>query len=440
MSRRWTNELLDLLRLVADPIVDEWVISDGFDRGNLPRPPEEKAATKWKSDAGSNGRLGRADRYWRTVDSWEQSLERADADLASDLFVRFGQEIGAALLLASLPQSYAAESGAAVLARSEALLRRDGRPGTLTRRIGRTAQFLLDVMLEPSVGPEHPIAKHHAAPGYPVDPRLALLPGGRGFTAARETRLIHAVIRQHVRGGWDPTARIGRLLAGEPINQEHLLGTYLSFTVTVWTSLERMGIRWSDTERQAYLNHWNWVADLMGIGERATIDRGARNLDADTQERLERCLEAFGDGPVASEYAEGGARAPHVDPRPELAIGRGGQRLPERLRQAAGPGVAGRAGGRDARWAPTVAAHRHAVSGRHTRVRRPRIGRRRPPAFARQLGPGTESRLEPRQGEPSGGSRHARSSQPGESALVRAVHAAARRAGRVPGEGGCTSR
>ena len=68
---------------------------------------------------------------------------------ARDLFVRYGDEISAALLLSALPESYAAEWGAPVLIAHGDLV------WQLPRRIRQTALFLLAVLTETD-GRRHP--------------------------------------------------------------------------------------------------------------------------------------------------------------------------------------------------------------------------------------------------------------------------------------------
>ena len=69
-------------------------------------------------------------------------------EVAQRLFARYGTEIGGALLLAALPQSYATAFGAGVLG-ANAQLETD-----LARRIRRTMLFLLTVM-QPAEDAEH---------------------------------------------------------------------------------------------------------------------------------------------------------------------------------------------------------------------------------------------------------------------------------------------
>jgi hypothetical protein len=57
-----------------------------------------------------------------------------------------------------------------------------------------------------------------------------------------------------------------------PLNQEDLLGTLLTFTVTVFEVLERFGITWTREEQEAYLLAWDKVGDFLGVGDETVVD------------------------------------------------------------------------------------------------------------------------------------------------------------------------
>jgi uncharacterized protein (DUF2236 family) len=119
------------------------------------------------------------------------------------------------------------------------------------RRIVETTQMIVDVM----------------APG-------GLAPGGRGIRSVQKVRLMHAAVRHLIRqrGTWDPAR-------GQPINQEDLAATLLTFSTIVLRSLERLGCDLSDTERVAYYHAWRVVGHVMGIDERllpGTPEEGER--------------------------------------------------------------------------------------------------------------------------------------------------------------------
>src|SRR4029453_9478056 len=107
------------------------------------------------------------------------------------------------------------------------------------RRILETAHFVLDV----------------ASNG-------GLSPDGRGIRAAQKVRLMHASVRMLVRRrGWNEE------LHGVPINQQHLVGTMLSFSTVVIDGLRTMGIMVRDDEAEAWFHLWRVVGFMLGIDE-----------------------------------------------------------------------------------------------------------------------------------------------------------------------------
>jgi hypothetical protein len=169
--------------------------------------------------------------------------------IAQRLFAEYANEISGALLLAALPQAYAAGSGAAVLFASGGLGR------DLRRRIRGTAQFLM-VVTQPA--PDARAAEQMWDPSVADAPDATTrVPPPWRMCAA--LRLYHHAIRRTVRTEVRPEA-------DRPLNQEDLLGTLLTFTVTVFEVLERFGLAWTADEQDAYLHLWDVVGACIGIG------------------------------------------------------------------------------------------------------------------------------------------------------------------------------
>jgi hypothetical protein len=188
--------------------------------------------------------------------------------LAQDLFVLHGGEIAGALLMAALPATYAARTGAEVLAYTGQL------NSNARRRIAETAQLTVDVLFPDET------ELYSVADPVPKTASRSLKPGGHGYTRVLSTRLTHAVIRDLIArsGQWDPTeeASVPRhepVLRGVPINQEDLLGTLGTFTISVMDAVAKLGVRWSAEAQQAYIELWDRVGALLGIGSQAVTDR-----------------------------------------------------------------------------------------------------------------------------------------------------------------------
>ena len=177
--------------------------------------------------------------------------------LGQDFFKRHQMEIAAALFCASLPMAYTAARGSRVLLETAALV------SDVERRIVETGRLLFAVMSpEPGVRP--------------------LRPGSNGYTTALTVRGFHAAMRRMLeeREPWksewtvpmthDDSAGADLIPPGArppevPINQEDLLGTLTTFTVVVIESLTKMGVKYTDEERDAYLHTWLVVGHLLGV-------------------------------------------------------------------------------------------------------------------------------------------------------------------------------
>ena len=182
-------------------------------------------------------------------------------------FADWALPISALLYCASLPSAYAAADGVQVLALTSDLATKD-----LTRRIAETGQMVIDVM---DVG--------HPASG-------TLAPGGQGYLTVRGVRLLHAVVRQAILTSPDVSHTCDESVArrwcpewGQPVNQEDLLGTLLTFTVSVFHGLDRLGIPYDPAAAGDYLHAWCVVGALLGIdGSLLPLDRDGAEALAET--------------------------------------------------------------------------------------------------------------------------------------------------------------
>jgi mpaB/rubber oxygenase-like protein len=98
-------------------------------------------------------------------------------------------------------------------------------------------------------------------------------PGGMarfasGFQSTVRVRLIHAIIRRHLRGHaeWDG-ARFGL-----PLNQTDMAATYLGFSVVFLLAQRRMGVPLTAPEGRAAMHLWRYIGWLMGVDERWLYD------------------------------------------------------------------------------------------------------------------------------------------------------------------------
>ena len=212
---------------------------------------------------------------------------------AQHLFAAYGTEIGGALILAALPQSYATAWGSRVLW-ANSRLQHD-----LVRRIKGTARFVLAVA-----------QRGDGAQGRLWDPRWEPVTGGLAahphppWQECVELRLYHQAIRERLidereRERVSLAARRKALAAdggevdddlfksdvdplGEhnevPLNQEDLLGMLLSLSITTFEVLERYGISWTADQQESYLHMWDVVGAYLGIGVAPVVDELAKRV------------------------------------------------------------------------------------------------------------------------------------------------------------------
>ena len=239
---QWTNAVLDRLRTESDPEVDGMVGEYLRDRtGSIPELLSPMIRHVVIPEEDRSPEIGRWLAQKPPLPEWARP---ALIDEGVRFFAANGPDILLSLLLASLPECYAARKGVQVLHLTARLL------SDPQRRLVETAQMVVDVM----------------TPG-------GLNPGGRGYETARRVRLMHSGIRwliasdpnvvntsnpHETRPHYDPEW-------GTPINQEDLVGTLLTFSVVILDALEKMGEPVSREEAEAYHHAWNVVGFLIGV-------------------------------------------------------------------------------------------------------------------------------------------------------------------------------
>ena len=110
------------------------------------------------------------------------------------------------------------------------------------RRLTETAQMVINLMVPGGLEPE-----------------------GIGARSARKVRLMHALVRQHVRSMPEPAWSAA---LGEPINQEDLAGTLLTFSLLVIDGLKKIGAVVSPAAERGYYALWSHVGAILGIDAR----------------------------------------------------------------------------------------------------------------------------------------------------------------------------
>lgn len=235
---KWTDDLLDRKRLLMDPLADQ-VVAEIVDRNG------EEAAFRVFDLLIRNIEMPIED-LPDEVDTFVNETDRLPAwadwqqiETSEELFLDHGPKFLLFLYYKSLPQLYTDAKGAEVLVRTGRLSHKEGDHRIFTRRIAETGQFMMDVMA-----------------------RDGLKPGSEGIRSIQKVRLIHAAIRRFLKNrGWD------RERLGEPINQEDLALTLMSFSVSPLEGLGQFGIHEDPQKMEAYMHTWRAVGSLLGVDE-----------------------------------------------------------------------------------------------------------------------------------------------------------------------------
>lgn len=229
---KWNDALLDAARTRMDPKADE-VVAKLFSSGSVDKA-NDAVKHLFRTDAPMPADLPQALKDFYD-DVYPVPLNQADMKIAQALFARAGWQVATGLFCSALPQAYAAGYGAHALAQTQSMVRDDTK---LAQRIFETAQFIFDVLA-----------------------KGAFDAGGRGLRATQKVRLMHAGVRWLIkhRMKWDSA------LYGEPLNQEDLAGTLMTFSIVILDALRIMGVEVSEDEKRAYLSTWRTIGGVLGV-------------------------------------------------------------------------------------------------------------------------------------------------------------------------------
>ncbi|MGB1249553.1 MAG: oxygenase MpaB family protein [Candidatus Promineifilaceae bacterium] len=233
----WSDTVLDPLREVGDPLVDD-VLSAEMRKGSM-RQVSQLLKTIVRNDDPISAELPPAiQAYFNDTAQLPPFADPQKLATAQQIYQLYNIEIGLMLMYAALPATYAAKKGVQVLMLTE----RMAKPKHVHQRLSETGRFVFDVM-----GPN----------GFE--------PQGRAIRSAQKVRLVHGMVRHHIVHA-DNHADIWDNEWGTPINQEDMAGTMLAFSVHVLDGLACIGIMLTPDEKEAFIHLWSVVGHFLGIG------------------------------------------------------------------------------------------------------------------------------------------------------------------------------
>ena len=232
----WNEKILQSHRKFTDPIADEAVKSI-FDNNE-----EEEMRHVFMMIVRNDGKLPK-DLPHKVKEYFQKTAvlpDWADWDLikfGQENYIRHGLPIGMLLFYKSLPECYTGAKGSEVLLSTTRLNDHSKNLDVFSKRMSETGLFIYDAMMPGGLDPE-----------------------GSGIRTAQKIRLIHATVRYFLKKqGWD-TEKFD-----EPINQEDMAGTLMSFSALILQGLQQIGIDLDTTEAEAYMHCWRVIGHVMGV-------------------------------------------------------------------------------------------------------------------------------------------------------------------------------
>jgi hypothetical protein len=238
ISQIWTSDFFEAKRKIADPDADAAIEAMVEEKGTEEARHLFDLLTRnidMPVDQFSDSILNFLNTHQQLPDWADQEKIRAGHLLFRD----HGPKCLIFLYYKSLPLLYSCAKGAEVLVHTSRLTNSEEGLKIFTRRIAETGQFLLNVMTEDG-----------------------LQPGGIGLQTIQKVRLIHASIRFFLRQkDWDTSA------FDEPINQEDLAITLMTFSIALIDALRQFNIDVPIEQAEGYLHTWSCIGSLLGIDE-----------------------------------------------------------------------------------------------------------------------------------------------------------------------------
>ena len=256
-ASKWTNELLDEMRLHGDPMADR-AAAALFDAVKGSTEGEVAAfitafishdfAKKWANKTLIPDPPELLD-YFENFDDFRfNTTEIEYLDKGAELFETHGPWITFALGVRSLLKQYAHTKAIEVLRLTTLLV------SHVNRRIMETMQFVLDVMTD----------------GWYItgkDGSKKLNLKHPGLLSIKKLRLLHAMIRYRIlHKMYDTTlGPYDEATLGHPINQEDMVFAVHTFSLEIIQGLREMRTNLSDDEAEIYFQCWKLIGRGLGV-------------------------------------------------------------------------------------------------------------------------------------------------------------------------------
>jgi hypothetical protein len=255
-ATRWSNELLDRMRLVADPETDA-LARELFD---LEGPPGlirmTQALEDWEAPIPDTLPASMREWFAKPV-SYPAFVDPAQLYVAEQLFVKYGPISSAALLMCAVPHFFTNAAGARAF-----YIAKIFSPESLRNRLLEITQFIRSFTRYGGLAQYWLAPAQRGAATGPLGVHK-----GAGMVTVQKLRMIHAGIRVMLALPREPERRWNADRCGRPINQEDLCEAILSFCFCTLDALAKLGFTQSPAEQEATLCAWKTVGHLLGLSE-----------------------------------------------------------------------------------------------------------------------------------------------------------------------------
>lgn len=250
---RWTDEILERLRLVADPETDP-LARELFERDgpggliNMTQVLED-----WEAPVPHH--LPERMREWFAAPvNYPEFVDPKQLRLAEELFVSYGPVTTVVLLMCAVPHFFTNPAGARSF-----YLAKIFSPDSLQNRMLEISQFVSS------------ITQYGGLAQYWNSPRQRTMPGcievrkGPGMMTVQKLRMIHSGVRILLTLSRDPQKSWDHARFAAPINQVDMCEAVLDFCFCTIDGLAKLGIEQTEAEQEATLCAWKTVGHLLGM-------------------------------------------------------------------------------------------------------------------------------------------------------------------------------
>lgn len=250
---RWSDPMLENLRLVADPETDP-IARELFERDGVAGLLDmTRALEDWEAPIPSH-LPARMREWFATPVDYPDFVDPRQLRVAEELFVSYGPVTTVVLLMCAVPHFFTNPAGARSF-----YLAKIFSPDSLQNRMLEIAQFVS------SITQYGGLAQYWSSPRQRTAGACTEVRKGPGMMTVQKLRMIHSGIRIMLTLPRDPEKAWDHARFGAPINQVDTCEAVLDFCFCTIDGLAKLGIEQTDAQQEATLCAWKTVGHLLGM-------------------------------------------------------------------------------------------------------------------------------------------------------------------------------